>query len=381
MKLAPFTFDRDREALRFLAPIAVLTIYGLVWRLYLPDLFESGPRGVISVADPQAYSTLIAGRESFARMTVAGTVVLVITLAIAAVAYSLALIVGRRRRGDLTFIAAITVAVAVALLLIPTLDSGRLIGRDSLYHLLDWRVFHETVGRIGNNGTAPERDQMSPGLVLLRTAVALSNVSAIVAGLIVVMATCRIGSDFVPLPRPAEAGDDQALRDARKAAAESEAPKLARALADFRALLLLGSGLLLAGMLAAKAWREWPLAFCNRYTATAPIVCDNAALNAFQQKVAGSVVFDASAFVLILAAIFVPKAAALRNRAVDLAVAAGNAYGTAEATNWQTARGLVWNWRTYTERAVAVLAPLLGTGLFAVAERLMQPAMQLFAGS
>jgi hypothetical protein len=345
VKLSPFAFDRDRELLRFIFPIAVLIVYGQLWRRYIGHLFLVG-----TVDDSHGGGALvqIAGREAMARLGVAGALVVLLTVAAAAVAYSLVLIAKHRKDDDKSGTwmvwSAVGLTIALVVFVSSGLDTGGLIGNDVLYRQLDEPVFLATVGRIGDG----------EGISLLRLAVATANLAGVGAGLFVLMANCRIGSTFRPLPSPPAGAQDGAARLA--AAANEEAPLLAQAMADHRALLFLGAALLIVGVFVAKAWRDWPLAFC----AASPCAPDSA-LAVFGQKATASVLFDATSFVMILVAIFVPKGIMLRSRADDLAAAAGMRPGTREFTQWQDAAGLTYNWQDQLVRLIALLSPLLGT--------------------
>ncbi len=358
-----FAFDRDREWLRFLLPLLLLVFYGWGWRSYVPGLIPVDP-GLLGQWRYDAVASAIAGSEAIARLVVATTTQLTVVAAVIAAIYAVFVVVTRRKPQDRTVYGAFSVTVVVALLLIGFVDSAGLLGRDALYRLLDELLFEKTLGSL------PGGDGMRD----LRYAVVLTNVTSIMAGIVVLMAVCRLGSDFTPLPY-----EDAA----RRVAAETEAPVLARALLELRNLLFLGSSVLLAGLLAAKAWRSWPLGFCRSGTIPttgtppAPVAnafewCTGGLFQPFSDKVTATVVFDAVSFSLILAVIFVPKAAALRHRAFVLAEAAGQKFGTKGFKEWQVERGLVWDdWRSNLSKLVAVLAPLWGTGAVAVIQALV----------
>jgi hypothetical protein len=352
VKLSPFAFDRDRELLRFAFPISVFLVYAILWNLYVPHLFD-GP----AVTSPNW--SAIAGREAMARLGVAGALVILWTIAVAAIGYSVVLIRNRRAAGDKSGAWAIRIAIGGTLLLILLTLLGIGMGGD-LYTLLGQSMFEATVGRIGGDASATT----SGGLFLLRVAVGVSNIAVVGAGLFVLMANCRIGSTFRPLPKVPPGAQLTTF-------ANDEAPLVARAIADQRSLLFVGAALLVSGMLVAKAWREWPLAFCETTRVGTADVCAPGPFATFGQKVTASVLFDATSFVVILVAIFVPKALMLRKRADDLATAAGFQFGTPTFSAWQTNAGLAWPWNDQIVKLLALLAPLIGTAAASLFESLI----------
>lgn len=321
-----------------LPPVAILSIASSL----LPEFAHTD----LPVGAPIWEAGDIVGAEATARFWVATTYLFLIVICVAATAIAASIVwrslSGQKRSFSYGF------AILLAVVSFFIVNPG-----PRLWAYLGEELFEKTIGAYPND---------TVGLVLLERMFPVSNVIGIFAAVFIAVAVAALAPETTPKP------SGLAAPEARRWTDEALG-RMAAHVRDLKYLLFVAAAVLFIALLHSKAWHEWPLAFWPPDTPSS----DKAA---FQAIVTASVNYQASYFVLILAAIFVPMAVRLRAAARTLAAqdeAVGNSPAAQE--RWLAANGITLSLGQQAQRLFAIISPFFAApaaGLLKTVTDLMQ---------
>lgn len=317
------------------APLAI-TVIGF-------SLFQHLNNANIPIALPASWAPDYVPREAAARYWVGTTFIILLAACLGTACYCA---YGIKRyvsaTGDVGVLF-VTVVLAAAVALVVT---G---GGDPLYLDLGKGVFAATL--FGYFAQVHLSQSLLPNIIIV------SNLAAIGAATLVAVAV----SILVPAPPPEGASGAPPAKTRIDAAADA----LAAQNAELKYLLFCAAAVLLLGLALMKAWGEWPLAFFDRSSAEAA---------AFRGLVSAVIGFQATLFVLILAAIFVPawlrlhKAARALGELELLRIRQAGSGGIAMRERWLGEKGLVPSLGELCQRVFAIVSPYLAAPLLSLIE-------------
>jgi len=206
-------------------------------------------------------------------------------------------------------------------------------------------VFERTIGSYPFGGAM---------LGILDLLVLAANVAALGAAVVIAVAACWMAPPTIENPDP---GEIDAL-----------AADLAGRLRLLKHLLVSAAILLVAGLFCMQGWRHWPAAF----------MADEKVKASYLAIADASVQFEASLYVVILIAAFLPVAMHLKAAGSKLADAMAEADPSVASARerWLKSRGLMLTPWERAQRILAVISPFLP----AVTPSLIDAVERLFSG-
>lgn len=210
-------------------------------------------------------------------------------------------------------------------------------GGPRLYTFLGKDLFEQTLGSYPVANTH---------LGLLDSMINIGNLCAATAGTLLVVAVSYL------LPPPPSKPARQSAPDI-KAAMDRDVGELAGRVHDLKLMLFAAAAVLFTGVVFMKAWRDWPLAFW-------PETGDAAGREAYRVLAAATVNYQAFHCVLILAAIFIPVAMALRDAGQRLAAQDPSVGADPAARDrWLASAGVSLSISEQAQRLFAIVTPYL----------------------
>jgi len=214
---------------------------------------------------------------------------------------------------------------------------------DNLYAFLGIGVFDKTVGAYLISVGYDVQPETCKALCPLKTLIDWSNALAVGAATVIVCGIATLQPSRSLPPKNTSAPELQNWID-------QELNAVAGRMKRLKYLLLAATAVLVSGVVFMTVWRGWPNIF------------NFAGKNIYKQLADASVQFQAFHFAIILAAIFVPMAVVLKQRANDVAFVDPGLSSDKARKTFLLERGASFDFKAQATQVLAILSPYLVSG-------------------